>query len=296
MVKTGKVVYDPEERMQYDLNMMIIRAFIKETTGREIKLVSIADVTSSNKATDTPEAGPPPGQGAPPEAEEAPEQGGWGLRYQHHESHREHEETTFSAEGVVRTADGREIRIDVELGMSRRFASDLNVDITMGAALKDPLVVNFNGSAAQLTQTKYQFDIDNDGMDDQISFVGPDSGFLALDKNGDGLVNNGAELFGTASGDGFEDLSRYDSDGNRWIDETDPIYSRLQIWSKDAEGNDSLVALGVQGIGAIYLGNTTTPFAIKDGENRLLGEVRASGIYLHEDGRAGTVQQVDLVV
>ncbi|MCP4042089.1 MAG: hypothetical protein GY731_09080, partial [Gammaproteobacteria bacterium] len=127
VVKTGEVVYDPEERMQYDLNMMIIRAFIKETTGREIKLVSIADVTSSNKATDTPEVSPPPGQGAPAEAEEAPEQGGWGLRYQYHESHREHEETTFSAEGVVRTADGREIRIDVELGMSRRFASDLNV-------------------------------------------------------------------------------------------------------------------------------------------------------------------------
>ena len=55
------------------------------------------------------------------------------------------------------------------------------------------------------------------------------------------------------------------------------------------------MALGQRGIGAMYLGNIDTPFALKDSNNALQGQVRASGIFLHEDGRAGTMQQLDLV-
>jgi hypothetical protein len=54
--------------------------------------------------------------------------------------------------------------------------------------------------------------------------------------------------------------------------------------------------LGAKGIGAIYLGHITTPFELKNGENQLLGAVRESGVYLREEGPAGTLQQVDLVV
>jgi hypothetical protein len=49
-------------------------------------------------------------------------------------------------------------------------------------------------------------------------------------------------------------------------------------------------------VGAIYLGHVTTPFAVKDQANQLQAEVRSSGVYLREDGTAGTVQQLDLVV
>lgn len=43
---------------------------------------------------------------------------------------------------------------------------------------------------------------------------------LSLDQNGNGEIDNGTELFGTKSGDGFADLARYDLDYNGWIDET----------------------------------------------------------------------------
>ncbi len=283
---------DPDNRRENDLDMQIINAFVKAVTGKEIKLMPMADPRPPPGPADGPEIHS--AETAAPQGENQ-DAGGWGLRYQYRESHREHETTSFTAAGMVHTADGREIRIDLELVMSRDFASDLNVDISLGAALKDPLVINFNGTAAQLTQTRYQFDIDNDGEADQIAFVGPDSGFLALDRNQDGEINNGGELFGTASGNGFADLSQHDSDGNHWIDENDPIYSRLRIWSKDANGADHLVALGARGVGAIYLGSTATPFAIKDDGNALQGEVRRSGIYLTEDGGTGTMQQIDLV-
>jgi hypothetical protein len=54
--------------------------------------------------------------------------------------------------------------------------------------------------------------------------------------------------------------------------------------------------LGKRGVGAIYLGHVATPFDLKDDNNQLLGQVRSSGLYLDEEGKTGTVQQVDLVI
>ncbi|MEJ2692649.1 MAG: hypothetical protein P8166_06190 [Candidatus Thiodiazotropha sp.] len=218
------------------------------------------------------------------------------MIYQNYQSHYEAERTHFQVEGLVRTADGREIKLDIQLGMSREFFSESSLSLRAGDALKDPLVVNFSGQAAELTRQSFSFDIDADGVSDQIHFVTPESGFLALDRNADGVVNDGSELFGAESGDGFADLARFDGDGNGWIDENDPVFDSLRIWSKDEQGRDQLVGLGAKGIGAIYLGHITTPFELKNGENQLLGAVRESGVYLREEGPAGTLQQVDLVV
>jgi hypothetical protein len=203
---------------------------------------------------------------------------------------------SFEAEGVVRTADGQEIAIDVSLSMSREFMQETSLDVMMEETVKDPLAINFEGSAAELTQRKFDFDLDMDGSADQISFVGPGSGFLALDQNGDGAVNDGSELFGARTGNGFTELAAYDDDGNEWIDEGDSVYEGLRIWEKDSEGNDRLMALGKRGVGAIFLGHTNTPFQMKDENNQLQGIVRSSGVFLSESGSVGTVQQLDLVV
>jgi hypothetical protein len=57
-----------------------------------------------------------------------------------------------------------------------------------------------------------------------------------------------------------------------------------------------LVALGQRGVGAIYLGHVTSPFALKDSQNALLGQIRNSGVFVRENGAAGTIQQIDLTV
>ena len=61
-------------------------------------------------------------------------------------------------------------------------------------------------------------------------------------------------------------------------------------------GNDKLFALGEMGIGAIYLGNVDTIFDMKDSSNNLNGVLRNTGIYLKENGEAGTIQHVDLAI
>jgi len=218
------------------------------------------------------------------------------VHYHFEESYYESESMSFEAEGVVKTADGQEINIDVSLSMSREFMQETSLDVMIEETVKDPLVINFEGSAAELTQRKFEFDLDLDGSSDQISFVSSGSGLLTLDQNGDGTVNDGSELFGARTGNGFNELAAYDDDGNGWIDEGDSVYNGLRIWEKDAEGNDRLMALGKRGVGAIFLGHTSTPFQMKDENNQLHGTVRSSGVFLNESGSVGTVQQLDLVV
>ena len=121
------------------------------------------------------------------------------------------------------------------------------------------------------------------------------SGFLALDENGNGMIDNGSELFGTASGDGFADLSAHDSDGNGWIDENDPVYENLRIWTKDETGRDYLLGLKEANVGAIYLGSEKTEFQMTGGaSDEITGVIRRTGVYLKESGGTGTLSHVDL--
>ena len=219
-----------------------------------------------------------------------------GMRYQHTVAYSEFERTSYSAQGEIHTADGQTISIDLMMEMSHSFATRESTTITAGAQLQDPLIINFNAPAADLTNEKFGLDINSDGKQDQISFTGEGSGFLMMDQNGDGRVNNGNELFGTQSGNGFADLRAYDDDGNGFIDEGDAAYSELKIWVKTSSGDDQYFSLADKEIGAIYLGAVQTPFEIKSDDNELQGVVRSSSFFLREDGSSGTVQQVDLVV
>jgi hypothetical protein len=286
------------------INMQLIQAAMKAFSGHALQIFAPADLDLT-RTTETASALAPlsraPLSATPHKADtpKAPEDSGptFGLRYQSRETHFERETTTFKAAGVVHTADGEEISIDVSLTMGRQFASEENREVAIGGALQDPLVINFEGTAAELTERTYEFDLDADGgAEEQIHFIGPNSGFLALDRDGSGSIDNGSELFGATTGNGFAELAAYDEDGNQFIDEGDSIFKELRIWQKDSAGNDHLVALGQKGVGAIYLGHIDTPFQVKDEANQLQGVVRSSGVYLKEGGGTGTVQQLDLVV
>ena len=215
----------------------------------------------------------------------------------------EQEDTSFSTVGTVRTKDGREINFNVNVNMSRRceeyYREELNV---AQFALYDPLVINLDTDVTKLSDQTFYFDLDADGEEEEISML-KGSGYLALDKNGDGVINDGSELFGTKNGDGFADLARYDEDGNGWIDENDSIWSKLKIWCKDENGNDVLYKLSDQGVGAICLENVSTDFTMQgdrkaqDGTmnaNATNAVIRKTGIFLYENGNVGTVQHVDM--
>ena len=214
--------------------------------------------------------------------------------------HTEEELTSYEANGVVHTSDGRTLDFGVSFAMTRSFTEVYEERyehsfLQRDYVVTDPLVINLDTDLTRVTDQKFLFDLDCDGEKESISFAGNGSGFLALDLNEDGVINDGSELFGTKSGNGFADLSKYDSDGNGWIDEADEIFNRLRVWTKDEEGNDELIDLSSADVGAIFLGNMRTQFSLNDAFNSTNAYMRSSGIFLKESGGAGTIAQVDMV-
>ena len=130
---------------------------------------------------------------------------------------------SFEALGKVTTEDGRQIDFmmaldfnrDISIQQVNHFSGDVN--------LIDPLILNLNGEAVELSDKTFEFDINADGVMDVVSQTSAGSGYLVFDENQNGQVDNGNEMFGPQTGRGFEELSLYDEDGNGWIDENDSI-------------------------------------------------------------------------
>lgn len=210
----------------------------------------------------------------------------------------EEEFTSFNAKGLAMTEDGRQLDFNIAVSMSRTFMQYTQVQVPNPFALMDPLMINVSSSVANISDQKFTFDLDADGTMEEISRPGEGSGFLAYDKNEDGVINDGTELFGAISGDGFADLRQYDDDGNGWIDENDEIFKKLKVWYKNGDGEDELVDLLSADVGAIYLGSQQTDFSLfsQGGLGDVMNAmIRATGFFFKESGGVGTIQHVDLV-
>ncbi|WP_300760971.1 hypothetical protein [Helicobacter sp. UBA3407] len=208
-----------------------------------------------------------------------------------------------SISGKIIGSDGIEKSLDLSISVSQSFMQNLQISSSSATKIPedvnkkviDPLVIDYEGSGTELSDTKMRFDLDSDGTPDQISTLKKGSGFLALDKNGDGKINDGSELFGTQSGDGFKDLSIYDSNNDGKIDKDDPIYDKLRIWTPDANGEGQLVGLGEKGIGVIYLNAQESQEMMRGENGDLLGIKQKTADYLREDGSSGQIHHIDLV-
>ena len=228
--------------------------------------------------------------------EGAREQLGWGINYEYEKTEIKKEHLGFSASGNVKTADGRKIDFSLAYSMKSEISLHESKSFRAGDAVIDPLVINFGTDMVSISNIKHNFDLDLDGKSDEFSFVGSGSGFLALDKNSDGVINDGSELFGPKSGHGFNELRAYDSDKNGWIDENDEVFPNLLIWTKDEDGSESLYSLKDKNVGALYLGSAKTDFEFIGADAKTRAHLRESSIYLRENGGVGTLQELDLVV
>jgi hypothetical protein len=278
---------DAEKVIQDDPKLLIIKKLIETLTGKTIALCK------------SPVANECPQSVTADETSNTTEQSnrvGWGVRYEYHETYSEKEQTSFAAGGIIKTADGQEIQFTVNLSMSREFIQSTDFSFRAGDALLDPLVINFNGNVAELTDQKFAFDLNADGVNENMPFVAGGSGILVFDRNGDQIVNNGSELFGPQTGNGFQELAALDQTNDGWIDENDGSFSQLYVWTKDGNGNNYLRGLKESGVGAIYTPAAETSFDLKNSENETEGRIQQTSIYISENGQAGTIQQIDVAV
>ena len=223
----------------------------------------------------------------------------WEMSVKRTELHFEEESVDFQSSGEVTTEDGRLIRFSLDMSLDRAFLSRTEEETLVQTwqeriNLTDPLVISLDGKAPTLTDVAFEFDLDSDGKTENISFVSSGSGFLAFDKNGDHTINNGSELFGPGTGNGFLELSTFDEDHNNWIDENDSVFSQLSVWTKDEKGQDRLISLKDAGLGAISLQSAATGFDLTRADNELQGRLKNTGVFLFENGKVGFIQEMDL--
>ncbi len=275
----------------YDLNTNLLKALVEAMTGEKINTASSPDTSQSaeGRAANTTAisltAEPGANETTPPPTVETTTVTLAKIQ--------EYEYSNVDINADLTDNQGRALDINLSFTMERRYQQqDLSITITQGP-LTDPLVINFDGANVKLSNNLIDFDLNADGDTDQIASLASNSAYIALDINHDGIINNGSELFGPTTGDGFAELLQYDDDGNGFIDAGDAIFSQLIAFRPSDDYQQNLNALGV---GAIYTGSVNSPFSLTGSDNNLLGKVRSSGFYLTENGSAGAVQQIDLVV
>lgn len=270
---------------ELDVKLRLIESFVYVLTGKRIKLRQ-PSFDSESGSSDMPVQPVSIGTGS----------AGWGVAYDSFRSYEENEQMRYSSSGNVLTSDGRSISFNLDFSMSRSYYEQNSLSIRLGDAVRmDPLVIAYSGTGPRLSKEKYAFDLNGDGTAEQISFAMGGSGFLTFDKDGDGMISDGTELFGTQSGNGFADLRAYDADKNGWIDESDPVFSMLSVFTLGDDGNRTMFSLGDAGVGAIFLQETASQFEFTDGRTSD-GMMRASSVFLREDGTAGTIHHIDLAI
>ena len=102
-----------------------------------------------------------------------------------------------------------------------------------------PLVLDLDGDGAELValaDSQAWFDLDSDGFAQHTGWVAPDDALLALDRNGNGRIDNIGEVFGNGTTDSFTELRALDSNDDGRIDASDDRFDELLLW-RDLNGN-----------------------------------------------------------
>lgn len=215
------------------------------------------------------------------------------MSFSSHKVQYEYEFANFSSSGNVTAADGRNIDFSLNISMQRQTIVRQSIFAQAAAGyLIDPLVLHFDSGLDTLSEQSFRFDMNGDGKQEILPGLRRGSGFLALDLDENNKITTGKELFGPQSGSGFADLAVHDLDENQWIDENDPIFSKLKVWMNPSASQQQLVSLKDAGVGAISLSHAGSLFNLKSAENIVLGQVSASGIFLTENGEVKTLQDL----
>ena len=164
----------------------------------------------------------------------------------------------------------------------------------------DPLIIDLDrdGFNIEKLENGTHFDLDNNSFAEKVNWTRKD-GFLALDLNGNGVIDNGGELFGDrtlladgsyASG-GFAALSQYDLNNDGVIDANDEIFSRLKVWTdRNGDGistEDEIMTLEEAGISSIDLNSTDVN--AETGTEAVLGR---KGSVHYTDGTTGEAAEL----
>ncbi|TMO46963.1 hypothetical protein CWC24_08345, partial [Pseudoalteromonas ruthenica] len=168
---------------------------------------------------------------------------------------------------------------------------------------RDPIVFDLDGDGVKTVgiEAGVLFDHNSDGTRLGTGWVSASDGLLVLDKNGNGIIDNGRELFGDntviddSTGElaehGYKALQALDKNNDGIINYRDEIYRRLQVWQdKNQDGfsqADELMSLADLGIVSIDVANYNNDGTIQNGN-----ELAYKGVFTWLDGSEGNSNAV----
>jgi len=185
-----------------------------------------------------------------------------------------------------------------------RRAQDYFKNAKQALVRRDPLIVDLDGDGVETVGliNGTLFDHDGDGIRTGTGWVGADDGLLVLDRNLNGTIDSGAELFGvdtpTSTGtlptNGFIALAPLDENTDGFVDENDSAFASLMVW-RDLNGDGisqqgELASLSSLGIARLATGHLASGIIRADGN-----VVAATGSYVKSDGSTGQMASLDFV-
>jgi hypothetical protein len=168
----------------------------------------------------------------------------------------------------------------------------------------DPIALDLNGDGitfGSATDGYAQFDMDKNGFKERAAWLNNADGFLARDINGNGLIDDGSELFGDQTAlkngktatDGFEALKDLDDNKDGILDKLDKTFQAIKIWQdKDRDGitdEGELSSLADLGITSFSVNGKATN--TKDHNGNTLNK---EGSYTKADGTRGKMGEYAL--
>ena len=192
--------------------------------------------------------------------------------------------------------------LESTIGLSHRL-SDLYLSARAWIQRRDPLTLDLDLDGLETLginpAAPILFDHTGSGVRTASGWVKPDDGFLVLDRNGNGQIDSGRELFGDATIkrngqlalDGFDALADLDSNADGQINAQDSVFTSLRVWRDlNQDGisqSNELASLGPLGIASIDVTRSLHSQTLANGN-----QIADLGSYTRTDGRSGTTGEV----
>jgi len=168
----------------------------------------------------------------------------------------------------------QKINYQISMQISRVEAQVEVQDVQV--SMSDPLILDMGGEGIELTQagSGAVFDINGDGRKDSTAWVKGSSAFLVMDRNNNGTIDDGTELFGDQHGalNGFQELARFDSNSDSIINDKDTVFKALKVY-QDLNGNgriDSSEVTSLEKAGVASINLDFTQMDSQKSGNRLI--------------------------
>jgi hypothetical protein len=207
------------------------------------------------------------------------------------------DDVEFAAQLTAQVDDGKggtvTQSVAVKVKVSREYLETSEARLRVGDAPKqDPLVLDLTGTGIDLTGIEQGtvFDLNADGHAERAAMVQGGTALVWMDRNGNGTLDNGSELFGDARGaaNGFEALGSLDANGDGRVDAFDPAFRDLRFRTNGAGGAADLTAEAA-GVSALELPHVSLPAALGDAAS-----LDAVGVFRRTDGSLGVMADVRL--